>query len=236
MNTSQFNSAPLNGTQSAGAAPYSTSASLLLSVGGETVSTAARVAVLVSDSYQNRARLDVQVAQGWFAENLPTLVPEIYADENAEDWAVILGLFGLALDNVKGRVDGMIQAFGIDRAPRENVVLLGRQVGIEIDPTQSIERQRDRIAQAVHEYRRKGTYRDIYAALDRMGAQATVVETRTQCLRLNQSGQLGAARLAGRVYNAGVLLFTVDGGVPGGFCTEIRRNTPAGIRIFARSA
>ena len=172
----------------------------------------------------------------WFSDHLSELVPAIYGVEYPEDWATILTLMALVLDSAKNEIDVMPGKWDVTTAPRDRVAMLGAQFGFTVDPTKSIELQRDQIAQAVHAYKRRGTYRDINAALDLMGVECTITETRLQCLRLNQSGTLNQSRIAGRLYNEGVLLFESDSSFPAGFCQSIRNHTPAGIRIFTRSS
>ena len=140
-----------------------------------------------------------------FANRMLTLLPEIYAESDANgDLKAFLSVVGPTLDELKERIDHIIDLVSPNDCLPDFLSYLAALLGAEYDPTSSPLPQRQRIQEAIERYRRKGTSTGLARELATFSWDGEIIETFKFVIRLNHRSKLNTQKLPGHRYNHGI--------------------------------
>jgi len=161
------------------------------------------------------------------------LLPEVYktSDTNG-DLDVFLSIIGLTLDDLKIKIDSLPQLSSPRDCPPDFLSYLAALVGTDYDPQAHPTPQRQRICEAIEQYRRNGTTLGLDRVLRRLGWTGEIIETFRTLIRLNYRARLGRQKLPGHRYNHGIYGLTDPIEDIDEFQEIVRQTQPAGTIVW----
>ncbi|MHB1458429.1 MAG: phage tail protein [Armatimonadota bacterium] len=167
-----------------------------------------------------------------FADRMLVLLPEVYAESDANgDLKAFLSVVGPTLDELKERIDHIIDLVSPNDCIPDFLTYLAVLLGTEYNPTYDPLPQRQRIQEAIEQYRRKGTSTGLARELVTLSWDGEIIETFKFVMRLNHRSKLNAQKLPGRRYNHGIYGIT-NPIINYEFTNTATRHQPAGTIMW----